>query len=273
MDAAMGMGLTMDNVAIFWMRILSIVFVFGIIAVWCVWPYLPRKTTMRHTLHTILASVALVAVFGIVLPVQAQDSDLKAAKPTAISTAIERKEVMRDLWVEHIFWIRNVVIETLANNTAAAKVADGEVLANAKRVSVVIEPFCGKAGSDKFYGLIVGHYEPIKQYLEATVAGSSAKQDAALKDAVANGNELAVFLSGATGLPVDAARGMLLAHVGHHVQQINELHDHQYGAEAQTWTEMRQHMYMIADGSADAIEKKFPAKYDTSSTPRCGVTP
>ena len=112
MDAAMGMGLTMDNVAIFWMRILSIVFVFGIIAVWCVWPYLPRKTTMRHTLHTILASVALVAVFGIVLPVQAQDSDLKAAKPTAISTAIERKEVMRDLWVEHIFWIRNVVIES-----------------------------------------------------------------------------------------------------------------------------------------------------------------
>lgn len=89
---------------------------------------------MKHALHTILPSVALVAMFGIVLPVQAQDSDLKAAKPTAIGTAIERKEAMRDLWVEHIFWIRNAVIATLANNTAAAKVADGEVLANAKRV-------------------------------------------------------------------------------------------------------------------------------------------
>jgi hypothetical protein len=260
------------NVAIFWMRILSIVFVFGIIAVWCVWPYLPRKTTMRHTLHTILASVALAAMFGIVSPVQAQDRDL-AANPTAISTAIERKEVMRDLWVEHIFWIRNVVVETLANNTAAAQVADGEVLANARRVSVVIEPFCGKAGSDKFYGLIVGHYEPIKQFLEATVADSSAKQDAAWKDAVANGNELAVFLSGATGLPVDAARGMLLAHVGHHVQQIEQLHDHQYGAEAQTWTRMRQHMFMIADGLSDAIEAKFVAKSDTSAALRCDVTP
>ena len=228
---------------------------------------------MKHTLQITLASAALVAMFGIVLPVQAQDSDLKAAQPTAISTAIERKEAMRDLWVEHIFWIRNVVIETVANNTAAAKVADGEVVANAKRVSVVIEPFCGKAGSDKFYGLIVGHYEPIKHYLEATVAGSSAKQDAALKDAVANGNELAVFLSGATGLPVDAARGMLLAHVGHHVQQIQQLHDRQYAAEAQTWAQMRQHMLMIADGLAGAIETKFLAKSNTSSLPRCDVSP
>jgi hypothetical protein len=212
--------------------------------------------------------VALAAMFGVVLPVQAQDSDHRAAKPPAISTAIEQREVMRDLWVEHVFWIRNVVIETLANNPAAAKVADGEVIANAKRVAEVIEPFSGKAASDEFFGLIVGHYEPIKQYLDATVAGSPAKQDAALKDAVANGNALAVFLSGATGLPVDAARGMLLAHVGHHVQQIEQLHDHQYGAEAQTWTAMRQHMYVIADGLSSAIEKQFPAKFNTSPTPR-----
>lgn len=173
---------------------------------------------------------------------------------------------MRDLWIEHIFWIRNVVLETLDNNTAAAKVAEGEVIANAKRVAAVIEPFKGKAASDKFFGLIVGHYEPIKRYLDATVAGSPAKQNAAWKDLVANGDALAVFLSDATGLPVDAARAMLLAHVGHHVQQIKQMHDHQYGAEAQTWVAMRQHMYAIADGLAGAIEKQFPPKFDTSST-------
>lgn len=215
---------------------------------------------MKHILRATLASVALAAMFGLVLPVQAQDSDHRANKPPGISTAIERKEAMRDLWVEHIFWVRNVGIETLANNNAAAKVAEVEVIANAKRVAGVIEPFCGKAASDTFFELIVGHYEAIKQYLDATVAGSPAKQDAAMKNAVANGDAIAVFLSGATNLPVDAARGMLLAHVGHHVQQIEQLHDHQYGAEAQTWTDMRQHMFMIADGLADAIEKQFPVK-------------
>lgn len=221
---------------------------------------------MKHTLHITLASVALAAMFGIVSPVQAHDSDHRSATPPAISTAIERKEVMRDLWIEHIFWIRNVVIETLASNSAAAKVAEGEVIANAKRVAAVIEPINGKATSDKFFGLIVGHYEPIKRYLDATVAGSPAKQDAAWKDLVSNGDALAVFLSDATGLPVDAARGMLLAHVGHHVQQIKQMHDHQYEAEAQTWVVMRQHMYAIADGLAGAIEMKVAAKVDTSST-------
>jgi hypothetical protein len=155
-----------------------------------------NKPKMKYTLHTTLAFVALAALFGIIFPVQAQDSDCRATKPPAISTAIERKEVMRDLWIEHIFWIRNVVLETLANNTAAAKVAEDEVIANAKRVTAVIEPINGKAASDKFFDLRVGHYEPIKSYLDATVAGSPAKQDAAWKDLVANGDALGVFLSG-----------------------------------------------------------------------------
>ncbi len=69
---------------------------------------------------------------------------------------------MHDLWNEHIFWIRNVVLDTLANNTAAATVTEG--------------------------------------------------------------------------------------------------------TEAQTWVAMRQHVYAIADGLADAIEKKGAATFDTSST-------
>ena len=32
----------MDNVTIFWMQILTSVFVFGIVAVWYVWPYLTK---------------------------------------------------------------------------------------------------------------------------------------------------------------------------------------------------------------------------------------
>lgn len=59
---------------------------------------------------------------------------------------------------------------------------------------------------------------------------------------------------------------MLLAHVGHHVQQIKQMHDRQYGAEAQTWVAMTQHMYAIADGLAGAIEKKVAAKIDITST-------
>lgn len=223
----------------------------------------------RPFAQTVLASAALVALWGTAVPVQAQDAAVRVARPAAIMTAVDRKEAMRDLWVEHIFWIRNVVLETYANNPAAAKVADGEVLANAKRVSLVLEPLCGKAGSDRFYGLIVGHYDPIRQYLEATVAGSPERQSAARKALYGNADQLAVFLSGATGLPVGAARGMLLAHAGHHLQQIQQMQDRRYGAEAQTWAAMRGHMIMIADGLAGAIDAKISAAGSAASPPAC----
>jgi hypothetical protein len=38
----MGMGLAMNNVTIFWMQLLTSIFVFGIIAVWYVWPSLTK---------------------------------------------------------------------------------------------------------------------------------------------------------------------------------------------------------------------------------------
>ncbi len=218
---------------------------------------------MKH-LRTTLASVALAATLGMVSPVNArQHADHRATEAPAVNKAIETRETLRDLWVEHVFWVRNVVVETLAGNTAAAKAAESEVVANAKQIGGAIEPFYGKAASDKLFGLLAGHYGAIKEYLDATVAGDPAKQDAAWKHIGANADEIAVFLSGANpNLPVDTLRGLLLAHGTHHVQQIKQLHDKQYAAEAQTWAAMRRHMYVIADALAGAIAKQFPAKFN-----------
>jgi hypothetical protein len=218
---------------------------------------------MNHTLRNTLASVALAATLGFVTSVNAAEpSDQHAAAAPAANKAIETKEALRDLWVEHVFWVRNVVVETLAGNKAAATAAEQEVVANAKQIAGAIEPFYGKAASDKLFGLLAGHYGAVKQYLDATVAGSAAKQDAAWKNIGANAEEIAVFLSGANpNLPIDTLRGLLLGHGGHHVQQIKQLHDKQYAAEAQTWAAMRQHMYVIADALAGAIAKQFPDKF------------
>jgi hypothetical protein len=161
-----------------------------------------------------------------------------------------------------VFWVRNVVIETLAKNGAARAAAENEVVANAKQIAAAIEPYYGQAASDELFGLLAGHYGAVKQYLEATVAGSAAKQDAALKNLTDNAGEIASFLSGANpNLPLDTLRGLLIAHGGHHIQQIRQLENKQYAQEAQTWQAMKQHMYVIADALAGAIAKQFPAKF------------
>lgn len=219
---------------------------------------------MRYPLRSTFASVTIAAALGMAVPVHAQThTGHEAATASTSSKAINTKDALRDLWVGHVFWIRNVVVETFAGNSAAAATAETEAVANAKQIAGSIEPFYGKAASDKLFKLLAGHYSAVKQYLDATTAGSTARQDAAFKTLATNAEEIAVFLSGANPhLPVDTLRSLLLGHGGHHVQQIKQLHDKQYAGEAQTWAAMKQHMYVIADALAGAIAKQFPAKFE-----------
>ena len=183
------------------------------------------------------------------------------ATPSSAKVA-ETKAALRDLWLGHVFWVRNVVLETLAGNKAAAKAAEDQVVVNAKGIAGSIEPFYGKAASDKLLNLLVGHYGAIKQYLEATAAADQAKQATAVKNLNSNADEIAVFLSGANpNLPRDAVRSLFVAHGAHHVQQIQQLSAKQYAQEAQTWGAMTKHMYVIADTLAGAIARQFPAKF------------
>lgn len=166
---------------------------------------------------------------------------------------------LRDLWVGHVFWVRNVVLETVAGNTAAATAAENEAVANAKQIAAAIEPFYGKPASEKLFNLLAGHYGAVKQYLIAT---SKEKQDAALKSMTDNAGEIAVFLSGANpNLPADTVKSLLVGHGGHHVQQINQFRGKQYAEEAKTWEAMKGHMYIISDAITSALAKQFPAKF------------
>ncbi len=184
----------------------------------------------------------------------AQASEANSLKVAQASAAL------RDLWLGHIFWVRNVVIETLAGNAAAMATAEKEVVANAKQIAGSIEPFYGKAASDKLFELLAGHYGAVKQYLDA---GTDAKkQAAAVKKLTDNAGEIATFLSSANpNLPRDAVLGLLAAHGGHHVSQIQQLRAKQYDAEAETWEAMKVHMYVIVDTLAGALAKQFPAKF------------
>jgi hypothetical protein len=214
---------------------------------------------MTRRLVVPFASIVLVASLSAAPVIQAA-THAASHGPAAVSTkAAQTQDALRDLWVGHVFWVRNVAVETLAGNAAAAKAAEDQVVANAKQIAGAIEPFYGKAASDKLFGQLAAHYGAVKEYL---LARDAAAQDAAWKKLGANAEEIAVFLSGANpNLPVDTLRSLLLAHGGHHVEQIKQLRSKDYAGEAQTWEAMKQHMYVIADALTGALAKQFPAKF------------
>src|SRR3954471_2146138 len=90
---------------------------------------------------------------------------------------------LRDLWTGHIFWVRNVSMATMSKDTAAAKAAEDQVVANAKQTAGAIEPFYGKAASDKLFTLLAGHWGAIKAHIDATAKGDAKAQQAAIEQA------------------------------------------------------------------------------------------
>jgi hypothetical protein len=205
------------------------------------------------------------AALAVSLPVAAHEGPHAAMKDGVSVLPVkltDTRAAQRDLWIGHVFWVRNVVDATFEGDAAAAKTAEAQVVANAKAIAGSIEPFYGKAASEKLFTLLAGHWGAIKGYLDATHAGDKPAADAAFKDLLKNADEIAAFLGGANpNLPVDVLKGLLTAHGSHHVQQIGEFKAKQFDAEAKTWAAMTQHMYVIADALADGIAKQFPDKF------------
>ncbi len=202
------------------------------------------------------------AALALALPGLATAQDATTTATTASTTLADTKATLRDLWIGHVFWVRNVVDARFEGDDAAASTAERQVVENARAIAGAIEPFYGKAASEKLFTLLAGHWGAISDYLDATCANSKTEQDAAFKQLLANADEIAVFLGGANpNLPADVLRSLLTAHGSHHVQQIGEFQARQFDAEAKTWSEMTNHMYVIADALAEGIAKQFPDKF------------
>jgi hypothetical protein len=207
------------------------------------------------------ATVAQPASALILSPVQSHvpaPSVPAAAQDTLDAT----KAALRDLWIGHVFWVRNVVLAALAKNDDALKAAEQQVVANAQAIAGSIEPFYGAEAKEQFFTLLAGHYGAIKTYLDGSVAEDKNKQSEATAMLLGNATEIASFLSSANpNLSKDTVEGLLQAHGGHHIAQIQQLQAKDYAAEAQTWTDMTQHIYVIADATADALARQFPERF------------
>jgi hypothetical protein len=210
-------------------------------------------------------SFLLAAALAVSLPATAAAASDAAPKTSATvlpAKLADTRAALRDLWIGHVFWVRNVVDATFEGDKAAASVAESEVVANAKAIAGSIEPFYGKPASEQLFTLLAGHWGAIKSYLDATAGGDAKGADTAFKELLANADAIAVFLGGANpNLPVDTLKGLLTAHGSHHVQQIKQFKARQFDGEAKTWAAMKDHMYVIADALADGIAKQFPEKF------------
>jgi hypothetical protein len=213
-------------------------------------------------LNGVAFALLLLAGLSLAAPSRAETPHTPA-DPVAV---LETKLVLRDLWVEHIFWIRSYVLAEQADDESQRKVAETEVVNNAKALAGTIAPFYGQPAADALLELLAGHWGAVREFNAATVAKSKSGQEDAVAHLTGNAREIARFLSGANPyLREDAVFGLLAAHGGHHVAQSKAIASGAYAQEAATWHVMRKHMLVIADAITDALGKQFPEKFQHGS--------
>ena len=182
--------------------------------------------------------------------------------PTASAGALDNRLVLRDLWQEHIFWIRDYVQANQAGDKAQAKVAAEQVVANATTIANAIAPLYGQPAADQLLKLLAGHWTAVKHYSDASVAKDAAGRKAAIADLTSNAGAIAKFLSSANpNLPEKDLVAMLSTHGAQHIAQIDQFGAHDYAGEARTWDAMRHHILMLADALNGALVKQFPDKF------------
>jgi uncharacterized protein YeaO (DUF488 family) len=227
---------------------------------------LSRKTISSKEISTMkrtaMKAAALLLGMFVLFAGPSAFAAKKAGGAGLTTKSVELKLALRDLWVGHVFWVRNVVLETKAGNIEAAKVAEGKVVEDARAIADAIVPIYGKEAGDKLFGLLAGHYGAVKDYMTVVFAGDEGAKAAAVEKIKANAMEIATFLSSANpNWPNDALVGLLAAHGAHHIAQIGQINSNDFVAEAKTWDMMKNHIYTIADALADGIVKQFPKKF------------
>ncbi len=205
-------------------------------------------TLLSVTVLLIIPSLALAQTQGGTTPAKQSAVDLRLA--------------MRSLWGDHIFWVRNVVLTTKLGDTDAAKAAENQVVQNAKEIANAVVPFYGKAGGEKLFTLLAGHYAAIKDYMTADFAGNKPGMDSANSKMVKNAEDIASFLSSANpNWPRATILSALNAHAAFHMAQIQQINAKDFSAEAKTWESMKAQVYQIADVLAEGLVKQFAQRF------------
>lgn len=221
-------------------------------------------------MKTIALSLTILAALSLSPTSHAQKGHDHAASGSAAastSSCINAKQaatraVLRDLWVDHVFWIRSYVTASADGNLVQKKIADGQVIANATAISGAIASYYGKPAGDQMLTLLAGHWGAVKEYSDANFNKNAKDQQEATTKLITNAKQIAAFLAKANpNLPEATLVSLLSAHGAHHIAQIQQISQGDYAGEAKTWGAMRTHMFVIADALADALAKQFPAKF------------
>lgn len=187
--------------------------------------------------------------------------------PAVSTSGINQKELtlqdgMRKLWEDHITWTRLYIVEALAGNKGVNNTA-ARLLKNQEDIGNAIKPYYGNDAGNKLTTLLKEHIMGAVEILTAAKAGDNKKVEVASAKWYKNGEEIAVFLSGANtqNWPLKDMKEGMKMHLDITLAEAVAQLQGKYDESVKDYDKVHEHILGLADLLSKGIITQFPNKF------------
>lgn len=176
-------------------------------------------------------------------------------------SAVQLKEDLRRLWIDHVTWTRNFIVSSAAGSKDKEKVL-ARLLKNQDDTGNAIKPYYGEAAGNKLAELLREHILLAGQVLEAAKKGDQAKLKKYDAEWHRNADDIAQFLSSANpNWPKPVLKDLLYAHLKLVTDAVVARLKKDWDADIAAYDHGVDHIIKIADTLTEGIIKQFPQKF------------
>jgi plastocyanin len=220
---------------------------------------------MRHMGHAVSGAAYVLPLLLAMLCFAVQVARADGAPAAAVdhsTRAVALQRDMRQLWDDHVFWTRLVIVSVAANLPDLPAATD-RLLQNQVDIGNAIKPYYGEAAGQKLTALLQEHIRIVAGLLVAAKAGDAAKTNDAKLRWYSNGDDIAVFLSGANprNWPLGTMKAMMRKHLDTTLAEATARMNGDWKTDITAFDAARAHVLMMADALSAGIIHQFPAKF------------
>jgi hypothetical protein len=216
----------------------------------------------------IVAVLSLAAIFPAVVAQDGGDSSQPlsdnetSTTESSISNETDFRNAMRDLWVDHIVYTRQFIVDT-ADDLLSINDTTNRLLKNQEDIGNAIKPYYGEEAGSQLSELLNQHILIAADLVNAAKAGN----DSAVADADQrwsdNADDIAAFLAGANpNWTEEELSNMLHDHLNvTRAEAVARLQGN-YTADIGAFDDVHEQAMHMADAISDGIIAQFPQRFE-----------
>lgn len=170
-------------------------------------------------------------------------------------------KTMRDLWVDHIVWTRQFIVDS-ASDLPSLNDTTKRLLKNQEDIGNAIKPYYGDEAGNQLTGLLKGHILIAADLVNAAKAGNDSTAADADQRWSDNADEIAAFLADANpNWNEDGLSDMLHDHLNVTKAEAIARLEGNYTADIEAFDAIQAQAMHMADALSDGIIAQFPQRF------------